>query len=79
MPDLYRADTGQSLCSVTEDQLRQLIDALVAESAEDTEYFVDQDTVAFLTDQGADPSVIRILETALASTGETGLDIAWRP
>ncbi len=75
MPHLYRAATGQSLCAITDAQLQQLIDALVEESAEDTEYYIDADTLEYMAEQGVDQSLIQVLEAAIAEDG--GLDVNW--
>ncbi|MCL4231492.1 MAG: galactosyldiacylglycerol synthase [Dehalococcoidia bacterium] len=75
MPHLYRATTGQSICALSDVQLQQLKSALVEESAEDTEYFLDEDTLEYMAEQGVDPSLIQLLQAAIAEDGS--LDVTW--
>lgn len=75
MPHLYRASTGQSLCAITDAQLQQIIGALVEESAEDTEYYIDEDTLEYMAERGVDQSLIQVLQAAIAEDG--GLDVTW--
>jgi hypothetical protein len=74
MPHLFRADTGQPLAEVSDEHLRQLIEALEEETSDDTEYFIDADTVQYMAEQGVDPSLLALLEAAV---GDDGLDIRW--
>lgn len=75
MPHLYRAATGQSLCALSDAQLQQIIDALVEETAEDTEYYIDEDTLDYMAEQGVDEAVVNLLAAAIGEDG--GIEVAW--
>ena len=70
-PHTYRRE---SLGTLTEKQLDFLMENLEEEFEEDEEYFLNQDTLDYLKEQGADGSLIAILKKALAGT-EDGVDI----
>ena len=64
------------LGTITENQLDFLMENLEEEFEEDEEYYLNADTVDYLKEQGADQSLIAILEKALAGTQE-GVDIGY--
>ena len=75
---LYREalDTCQqeALGTITEEQLDFLMENLEEEFEEDEEYFLNQDTLEYLREQGADRDLVTLLEKALAGT-QDGIDI----
>jgi hypothetical protein len=75
MPRLVRTDTGRSIGDISEEELQQIVDALVEESDEDTEYFIDEDTLAYMRERGLDEHLVALLRAAIGE--EEGLDIAW--
>lgn len=76
MIKLKDKDTGLALDSITEGQLKFLIDQLEEESDEDQDYYVNQTTVdLFETADGADPALIAILRKAL--NGKEEMEIIW--
>lgn len=77
MIDLYRSGDDARVGAVTEEELRFLIDHLEEESGEDTDYYVDRDTLDFLAGQGASPGLIALLEAALGS--RAGVEIYYSP
>ena len=75
MPRLVRVDTGDAIGSITADQLKFLIAQLEEENDDDTEYFIDRDTLELLSDNGADPELVAVLEKGLA--GDDEMDVSW--
>ena len=72
---LFEKDTGRPLGTITDDQLRFLVDELEEESPTDTDYYVDAATVDMLEEDGADPALISLLRQLLA--GREGVDVRW--
>jgi hypothetical protein len=75
MPRLIRLDSGDEIGTVNDDQLKFLVDQLEGEDVEDKEYFVDRDTLELLSDNGADPELLALLEKGLA--GDDDMTVAW--
>jgi hypothetical protein len=75
MPRLYRVDNGQTIGEITPEQLQFLIDQLEEESEDDQDYFIDREVLEYLTDNGCDPALMTMLETALGTADD--LDVAW--
>ena len=76
MARLYRVDTGDTLGTITDKQVKFLVDMLEEEDSEDQEYFIDQDTLELFSDNNCDPELLALLEGALED-GEDGVDIGW--
>ncbi|HVV84863.1 MAG TPA: hypothetical protein VHE35_17485 [Kofleriaceae bacterium] len=76
MARLYRVDTDETIGQINEKQLQFLVDMLEEEDDEDTEYFIDQDTLELFSDNNCDPELLAMLESALED-GEDGVDIGW--
>lgn len=77
MIDLYRSGDDARVGAVTEEELSFLIDHLEEESGEDTDYYIDRDTLDFLAGQGASPGLIALLEAALG--GRAGVEVYYSP
>jgi hypothetical protein len=75
MPRLIRIDTGDEIGTVNDDQVKFLVEQLEEENDDDTEYFIDRDTLELLSDNGADPELLAILEKGLA--GDDEMDVGW--
>ena len=75
MPRLIRLDTGDEIGTVDDKQLAFLKEQLEEEHDDDTEYFIDKDTLELLSDNGADPDLLALLEKGIA--GDEEMDIAW--
>jgi hypothetical protein len=73
---LYRKDGGEAIGTITPAQLQVLVDLLEEESAEDRDYFVDADLLAYMEEQGADGDLVALLRAQLAGTD--GIEIEWR-
>ena len=75
MPRLMRLDTGDSIGEITDKQLAFLVEQLEEEHDEDQDYFIDRDTLELLSDNGADPELLAMLEKAIGQ--DESMDIAW--
>lgn len=75
MPRLVRLDTGDEIGSINDDQLKFLVEQLEEEHDDDKDYFIDRDTLELLSDNGADPELLALLEKGMGDDDE--MDIAW--
>lgn len=75
MPRLIRLDNGNEIGTVTDKQLAFLIEQLEEEHDEDTDYYIDRDTLELLSDNGVDPELLAMLEKAIGT--DESMDIAW--
>jgi hypothetical protein len=75
MPRLFRLDTGATIGNITDVQLAFLVEQLEEEHEEDQDYFIDRDTLELLSDNGADPELVGMLEKGIGDDDE--MDIAW--
>ena len=76
MIDLYNAGTNQLIGSITEADLRVLIDGLEEESSEDRDYIIDEATIDLLADGRATEHLVGLLRAAVGSSD--GVDIRWQ-
>jgi hypothetical protein len=75
MPRLIRLDTGNEIGTINDKQLAFLVEQLEEESDDDKDYFIDRDTLELLSDNGADPELLALLEKGMGEDEE--MDIAW--
>ena len=75
MIDLFRQTTNERLGSITEADLKVLVDALEEESADDRDYYIDAATIDLIADGRASDHLVRLLRDALGNA--TGVDIRW--
>jgi hypothetical protein len=75
MIKLYEKDTRVFLGTITEAQLQFLIDQLEEESAEDTDYYINQATLDLFEDTGADTDLLALLRQALGTRED--IEIQW--
>ncbi|MBI3945789.1 MAG: galactosyldiacylglycerol synthase [Armatimonadetes bacterium] len=66
MVDLYLSEDDSKIGSITEEDLALLIDCLEEEDTEDTDYYIDRDTLAYLKEEGASAELVAMLENALS-------------
>jgi hypothetical protein len=76
MIDLYNKTTGEKLGSITEADLRVLVDALEEESSDDQDYYIDAATIDVIGDGKATEHLLGLLRTALGNAD--GVDISWQ-
>lgn len=75
MPRLLRIDNDTSIGTISDDQLKFLVEQLEEEHDEDQDYFIDRDTLELLSDNGIDAELLAMLEKALGD--DESMDIAW--
>ncbi len=75
MPRLIRLDTGDDIGTITDVQLKFLVEQLEEEHEEDQDYFIDRDTLELMADNGGDPELLAMLEKAIGD--DDSMDIAW--
>jgi hypothetical protein len=75
MARLIRLDTGDTIGEISDKQLAFLVEQLEEEHEEDEDYFIDRDTLELLSDNGADPELLAMLEKAIGD--DDSMDIAW--
>lgn len=75
MPRLIRLDSGDAIGEIDDAQLKFLVDQLEEEHDDDKDYFIDRDTLELLSDNGADPELLALLEKGLA--GDEEMTVAW--
>jgi len=74
MPRLTRIDTGDDIGTISDAQLKFLTDQLGSEDDED-HCVISADTLELLSDQGAEPDLLALLEKGL--NDDDSMDIAW--
>jgi hypothetical protein len=75
MIDLYNVSTNQPIGSITEADLKVLVDGLEEESSKDQDYYITQATIDVLADGRATTHLVGLLRAALGSSD--GVDIRW--
>lgn len=75
MPRLIRIDTDAEIGTISDKQQAFLVDQLEDEPNEDPDYFIDRETLELLSDNGADPELLALLEQAIGDDEE--MKIAW--
>ncbi len=75
MARLVRLDTGDEIGTITDNQLSFLVEQLEEENDDDKDYFIDRDTLELLSDNGADPELLALLEKGMGDDDE--MNIAW--
>jgi hypothetical protein len=76
MIDIYNNETNELVGSITEADLKVLIDHLEEESSEDRDYFIDAATIDVIGDGQATEHLLGVLRKALGTTD--GVDIRWQ-
>lgn len=69
---------GKTIGEITEEQLATLVELLEEENEGDHDYYVDRDILDFLTEEGADAELVKMLEPHLPASEEEGIEIEWR-
>jgi hypothetical protein len=75
MPRLIRIDTGDAIGEISQGQLAFLVEQLEEEHDEDEDYYIDRDTLELLSDNGAEPELLALLEKAIGD--DDSMDIGW--
>ena len=72
---IYDEDSGELVGELTADQLQFLRDHLEEESLDDQDYFINEDTIALLSEAGAAPDLVALLQAAISKKGE--IELRW--
>jgi hypothetical protein len=75
MIDLYDSATNKKVGTITEAELKFLVDSLEEESLEDRDYYIDQATIDLLANGQATDHLLKLLREAIG-TNES-IDIRW--
>lgn len=75
MIKLLNKTTGVQIGVLTEEQLHYLVDELEEESSDDQDYWLNRAQLEIFAQDGADPALLQLLETALGDGEE--LEIYW--
>jgi hypothetical protein len=73
--NLLLKDGGDVIGTIDEDDLQLLVDQLVEEDEEDTDYYITPMTIDLLEESGASAELVSILREAVGDS--EGVDIAW--
>jgi hypothetical protein len=73
---LYIKDSGKVLGTISDEQLQELIDLLEEEGAEDRDYYIDKDVLAFMEEEGANEELLNLLRPHV--TDDDGVEVEWR-
>jgi len=76
MIDVYNCDTNELIGSITEADLKVLVDQLEEESSEDQDYYIDKATIDVIGDGQATEHLLNVLRKALGHA--EGVDIRWQ-
>jgi processive 1,2-diacylglycerol beta-glucosyltransferase len=75
MLKLVNAQTNTEIGEITQAQLDFMIGQLEEESARDTDYYINQETLDLFAQRGADPALVSLLRNALGS--QPDMDVRW--
>lgn len=75
MYQLYDANTGEVIGSLTEEQLEFLVKQMEEESATDRDYYINRTTLDMFERRGADIDLMTMLRTAMGDRQD--MDIRW--
>jgi hypothetical protein len=70
---VYNSDTDELIGQINEDQLSFLIDQLEEEAEDEEAYYIDQSTIEYLEEHGADQELLELLRKGLGE--EEGIEI----
>ena len=76
MIELFDKQSKKKLGTISEEQLKFLIDQLEEETEEDVDYFLNKPTLEMFKDRGIDPELLDLLERALGS--RDSMEIEWK-
>ena len=72
---LSNKDTGAVIGEISEDDLDFLVDNLIEESGDDTDYYIDRDTLDLLKNNGGSESLMSVIEKAMGDKDD--IEIQW--
>jgi hypothetical protein len=75
MISLIDNETSKPIGTISEAQLKALMDQLEEEASDDQDYYIDSGTLDWLEDEGVDSTLTALLRKALGS--REGMEIRW--
>ena len=75
MIKLYNKETDAYLGEISEAELKFLVKELAEETYDDQDYYLDENTLAYLESEGADANLITLFQKAFDEHGE--VEIRW--
>ncbi len=75
MIQLFDASSGAHVRTITEAQLKFLASQLEEESSDDTDYYINTDTLDLFEANGADSALLSVLRAALGNRED--MEIRW--
>lgn len=75
MIQLHDKDTGARIGTISEENLKFLVDQLEEESDDDKDYYINETTIDNFEESGADRELVSLLRSALGS--RTEMEIRW--
>jgi len=72
---LIDEESGKPIGTISEAQLKILMDQLEEEASDDRDYYIDGSTLDWFEDESVDPALTALLRKALGS--REGMDIRW--
>ncbi|TXH66605.1 MAG: galactosyldiacylglycerol synthase [Thiothrix sp.] len=72
---LINQDTGIEIGTITEAQLQFLVDQLEEESPNDTDYWLNRAELEIFKENGVDPALLALLETAMGDAED--MEVSW--
>jgi processive 1,2-diacylglycerol beta-glucosyltransferase len=75
MIELRNKDTSAPIGEITQEQLGFLTGMLEEEDSEDKDYWIDEMTLQYFQENGADPALIKLLQDAIGE--DEGIEIEW--
>lgn len=73
---LYDKETERKIGTITEEQLKTLIELLEEEYEEDKDYYISKDTLAYFEEQDIEPGLLELLRNAICD--QEGVEVLWR-
>ena len=75
MIKLYNKETDVYIGEINEPELKFLVKELAEETYDDQDYYLDENTLAYLESEGADEALVALLQKAFDEHGE--VEIRW--
>lgn len=75
MIQLHDKDTGARIGTISEENLKFLVDQLEEESDDDQDYYINETTIDNFEESGAAKELVSLLRSALGS--RTEMEIRW--
>lgn len=75
MVELFDKESGASIGTISDAHFRFLVELFEEEGENDHDYYINQDTLEMMDDEGADAELVDVLREGLA--GREEMEITW--